>query len=163
MRPDMLPENTIERELTELEALANEFKSKQIIGSSSLVFYTNQSNNTYDWQGNLPPSPQAPSQGTKIINVIATARNMDVLYGEIIGYMYQGSPAVRVTQGDYLAAIKASQTPPQIFLYNLPLNINEKNKIAATAVLNGLLNTPYKAKFFVVGSDEVDIEIVQVN
>lgn len=163
MRPDMLPENTVERELTELEALANEFKSKQIVGSSSLVFYVNESEDTYDWQGNLPPSPQAPSQGTKIINVYATARNMDVLYGEIIGYMYQGSTPTRVTQGDYLAAIKAGQTPPQIFLYNLPLDINNKNKIAGTAVLNGLLSTPYKAKFFVVGSDEVDIEIVEVN
>lgn len=163
MRPDLLPENTVERELRELEGLANEFKSKQIVGASSLVFFTNQTEDTYDWQGTLPPSPQAPSVGTKILTVKATAKNMDVLYGEIIGYLYKGSPPVRYTQGDYLADIKVGSNYSQISLWNLPLDISEQNSIAASVGITGQLSTQYKAKFFVVASDEVDIEIIEVN
>lgn len=163
MRPDLLPENNLERDLQELEAIGFELKGKQRIGSSSLVFFNNESDDQYDWGGTLPPSPQAPSIGTKILNVIATAKNMEVLYGEVIGYLFRGNPNTRYTQGNFLADIKAGNNYSQISLWNLPLNVSDKNKIAAAVGITGDLGTQYYAKFYVVASDEVDIEIVQVN
>lgn len=149
-----------------------ELKQAQFIGGDSIRFYRQQTENTYDWGGVPPQSPQAAYVSTKILRVTAIARTQNVLFADLIPEHRINAPTgARHTVIDYIDEIyNINGVYFSIDHYADAQMPGEENKQSWTVVLNGgdgagisrPLNSQYM-KAYVVANDEVDISIAELN
>jgi hypothetical protein len=161
-RIDELPENALADTLNKAEALANELKSRQLVSGGNIRFFTSESDDQYDWQGSLVAGGQYPGAGKKIFRVTATAKNMDNLFADLILEIYK-SDGTMWTYADYWAAI-VNNTEPRFYriLYEEPVAIADSNKKVWSVGITGLAGQQAKLKWYVVASDEVTIDFVEI-
>lgn len=161
-RIDELPENALAETLGNIERLANELKNRQLVSGGNIRFFTSDSGNTYDWQGNLTAGGQFPGAGVRVFKVTATAVNMENLFADLILEIYDGSGTM-FTFKEYLQNI-TSGAQPQFFpvLYEEPVDLVDSNKKVWSVGLTGLAGQAAKIKIYVVASDEVTLNFVSV-
>lgn len=161
-RIDELPENALEQALKSTELLANELKNRQLVSGGNIRFFTSDSGNTYDWQGNLAAGGQFSGAGVKVFKVTATAVNMENLFADLILEIYTGA-GVMFTMKEYLQNI-GTGAQPQFYpvLYEEPVDLVDSNKKVWSVGLTGLAGQAAKFKIYVVASDEVTLNFVQV-
>lgn len=161
-RVDELPENALAQMLNNTERMANELKNRQLVSGGNIRFFTSDSGNTYDWQGSLVAGGQFPGAGKKIFRVTATAKTMENLFADLILEIYR-SNGTPWTFADYYAAIK-NNTEPRFYrvLYEEPVAIADSNKKVWSVGLTGLAGQEAKIKVYVVASDEVTLNFVEI-
>jgi hypothetical protein len=161
-RIDELPENALAEVLNTTERLANELKNRQLVSGGNIRFFTNDSGNTYDWQGTLTAGGQFPGAGVRIFRVTATAVNMENLFADLILEIYDGAGNM-YTFKEYLLAIN-NGTQPQFYqvLQEEPVDLADSNKKVWSVGLTGLAGQAAKFKVYVVASDEVTLNFVSV-
>lgn len=118
-RINELPENALNEALQSTERLANELKNRQLVSGGNIRFFTSDSGNQYDWQGNLAAGGQFAGAGVKVFKLTATAKNMDNLFADCILEIYDGSGNM-FTMKEYLQNIGTGAQPqfyPVLFVW----------------------------------------------
>lgn len=157
-RLDYLNESYVETMLRDLDAEVNALKSsKQLIGGNSLVFSTSDSGSTYDWTGNLT-TPGGAAAPHAALEVTATALTQDNVFADLVPQLFVNG--VRYTRADYYNNV----APASFYnVHQLQADLSD-NRIRRWKIdiVGALTTTTYGMKFYIVASDQVSINVVQV-
>lgn len=160
-RTDNLPENALESALRQAEQIAQEIKNRQLVSGGNIRFFMNERPGQYDWQGALVPGGQFVGAGKKLYLLTATAQNMDNLFADCILEIYTDDGNM-FTYKEYLNNLPSTQ--PQFYpvLFEQPVKLQDSNKKVWVVGLTGLAGQLAKIKTYVLASDTVDIEMVEI-